>query len=235
MLNFAIIICKKWINGDIVDCVFMGNKQGDGYIYFNDDIFYRCTDDKENLQIFYPQNRTWVRTDIIEIEEIYSLDAIAAQNLINGGGSFAANADVEKAVKWAIDKVNNNYITYDEPPRVTAVGDFNATQYDCSSFIITAFLYAGFDVTGATYTGNMRAYFEPQGFKWYPGSTWYAEDLKRGDILLQETYHTQMYIGDGQDVNCGSTPGMVASHWDFYVNNEQGYYGGWDGILRYEG
>lgn len=235
MLSIAIVTCEKWINGDVKKCIYLGNYQEDGYIYFNDEIFYRCTPDKENLQIYYPQNNIWIITDILDIKDIISFDAISAQNIINGGGTFAANADVEKAVQWAIDKVNNNYITYDEPPRVTSVGDFTATQYDCSSFIITAFLYAGFNVTGATYTGNMRQYFEPQGFRWYPGARWAAEDLKRGDILLQETYHTQMYIGNGQDVNCGATPGMVTSHWDFYVNNEQGYYDGWDGILRYEG
>lgn len=235
MLNFAIITGKRVIDGHERNVIYLGNVVEDGYIYFSDDIMWRCTQDKNIVQLYNQAKLIWINTNNLQIDDIFGFNAKAAQNSVHGAGSSAANADVETAVQWAIDKVTNNYITYDSYPRATAVGDFNATQYDCSSFIITAFLYAGFDVTGATYTGNMRAYFEPQGFRWYPGSTWYAEDLQRGDILLQEVYHTEMYIGNGQDVNCGSTPGAVISHWDYYTNDWEGYYGGWDGILRYEG
>ena len=50
--------------------------------------------------------------------------------------------------------------------------------------------------------------------------------MQRGDILLKEDDHTQMYIGNNQDVNCGNTPARVMVH---SVDN---YGRGWDGILR---
>ena len=225
---------ERYVNNTLQDVYFLGTWQTDGWIYFNDDHFWRYEPTNGILQIFYINKEIWVNTNSMTIKEVKNFNVTMAQNNIHGGGAVAENASVEAAVQWAIDKVTNNWITYDEYPRQTTVGDFNALQYDCSSFIITAFLYAGFPVTGATYTGDMRQYFEPAGFTWYPGTTWYSEDLLRGDILLQEQYHTEMYIGNNQDVNCGTTPGAVVSHWDYYTNSEIGYYNGWDGILRYE-
>lgn len=233
MANLLLIEAERYVDGDIRDCIYMGSYQEDGWIYFNDDTWWRARPDKSIVQLFYISKQIWVNTNGLVLKKFTELSTSKIQNLLNGSGSTAPNADVETAVQWAIEKVTNNYITYDTAPRQTAVGDFNALQYDCSSFIITAFLYAGFPVTGATYTGNMRAYFEPAGFTWIPGTTWEASDLIRGDILLQETYHTQMYIGNGQDVNCGMTPGSVVTHWNYYTNDYAPYYGGWDGILRY--
>lgn len=147
-------------------------------------------------------------------------------NIIGGSGSTASNAQVEQAVQWAIDKASNNYITYSQSNR--NLKNVNGTSYDCSSFIITAFYAAGVNVN-TTYTGDMRAGFTAAGWTWIPGTTWQSSQLQRGDILLNESNHTQMYIGNNQDVNCGSTPAKVVTH---SVDN---YGRGWDGILRYAG
>ena len=75
----------------------------------------------------------------------------------------------------------------------------------------------------------MIAGFTAVGFEWIEGSSWESSQLQRGDILLNIANHTQMYIGDNQDVNCGSTPAKVQTH-------STNYWGrGWDGILRYKG
>lgn len=151
-------------------------------------------------------------------------DAIA---FINGGsGSSASNEQVEAAVQWAVSRAEPRNITYSTDPRNLKVVD--AMAYDCSSFIITAFYAAGIDVA-ATYTGDMIAGFTAVGFEWIEGSSWESSQLQRGDILLNITHHTQMYIGDGKDVNCGSTPAKVMDHVVSYSR------GGWDGILRYKG
>lgn len=147
-------------------------------------------------------------------------------NIAAGAGSSAINAEIETAVQWAVDKANNNYITYSQTNR--NLKNPNATSYDCSSFIITAFYVAGFDIT-ATYTGDMRSGFTAAGWTWIPGTTFESSQLLRGDILLNEALHTQMYIGDNRDVNCGNTPAQVQTH---SVDN---YGRGWDGILRYHG
>lgn len=150
-------------------------------------------------------------------------------DVIAGGGSVAPDANVEKAVQWCIDKANSNSVVYvfGSPDRFNPDGLY----YDCSGFLCTAFDYAGFDIQGAggTYTGNMIPAFTSRGWKWIEGSTWSADELQRGDILLNIEWHTQMYIGNNQDVNCGYTPASIESHCQFY----EPY--GWDGILRYDG
>ena len=148
-----------------------------------------------------------------------------------GGGAVAPNAQVEAAVQWAINKVSNNYITYSQTNR--NLNKPNATSYDCSSFIITAFNVAGFNVS-ATYTRDMRAGFERIGFVWHEADNGRipASICQRGDILLNETHHTQMYIGNNKDVNCGSTPARIKNHTEYY---NYGGASGWDGWLRYNG
>ena len=141
-------------------------------------------------------------------------------NITGGSGATASNATVEAAVQWAVDKASNYYITYSQ--EVRNLKNVDGTSYDCSSFIITAFYAAGLDVN-ATYTGNMRSGFEAAGFTWIPGTSFEASDCLRGDILLNEGTHCQMYIGNNQDVNCGSTPARVQTHTVSFP---------WDGILR---
>lgn len=235
MANLAIIQAKRYADGQVQNCVYLGSIQDNGWIYFNDDVFWRAKADKSVVQLLYLSKEIWVNTNSLELTSISNLNATQAQNIINGAGPAAENPDVETAVQWAIDKVTQNYITYDYVPRQTAVGDFNATQYDCSSFVITAFLYGGFQIQGATYTGDMVPYFESCGFTFYPGTTWEADQLVRGDIQIQIQHHTNLYIGNGQDVDCGSTPGRIINHWNYYTNPDENYYGGWDGILRYTG
>lgn len=230
MANIAIITAKKLINGNIEDCVFIATQQGDGYLYFNDDMFYRCTPDKDNLAVNIPTKNYWIRTDMLEITNIISFNASKAQNLIYGAGSVSEDADVEKAVQWAIDKATNEYITYDYT--TNSVRDVNSDQYNCSTFVITAFWQAGFPVNSCVNTMTMVSDFTNCGFTFIPGTFWEAEYLKRGDIQIKEFDpggHTNIYIGNNQDVDCGATPLRILTH---TVNN---WGSGWDGILRYTG
>ncbi len=110
-------------------------------------------------------------------------------------------------------------------------------NYDCSSFVITCWDSAGTGVkaAGAKTTHNMRKAFTSTGlFEWIPGNP-KVEDLRPGDVLLNETKHTEMYIGEGF---------MVGAHGDFDNVNGDGngrelgvcpYSGAWEGILRYKG
>lgn len=145
-------------------------------------------------------------------------------NIFNGGGTTASNETVEKAVQWLVNKASNNYITYSQSNR--NLKNVNGSSYDCSSFIITGFYAAGLDVD-ASYTGDMRDGFTAKGFTWIPGSNFESSQCLRGDILLNESIHTQMYIGNNQDVNCGSTPARVITH------SSDNFGRGWSGILRY--
>ena len=216
------------------DVFYVGSSQGDGYVYFNDATMYRCLADGSNLQLFYLPKQVWMSTNDIkdinclEFSPSGILDAIAG--IIGGGGSVSPNADVETAVQWMIKKATDEYITYSLTNRNLKIP--NGSSYDCSSFVITGFYVGGFDVN-ATNTRDMRQGFIDAGFEWIPGAIWYSDSLRRGDILLKEdepNAHTQVYIGNNQDVNCGGPPASVTNH-----SIDNWGRGGWDGILRYAG
>ena len=232
MAGVAFITAKKYVNGNTQDVFFIGTVQNDGYTYFNDNVFYRCSNDGTNLQLSYisKQKRIWVRTSELTDISVISFDVSGiidtVGGLVSGGGSVAPNASVERAVKWCIDKATNNYVTYSQSNRNLKNPD--GLSYDCSSFIITGFYVAGFDLNCAS-THDMRAAFTAVGFEWIPGSYFASSVCRRGDILLHEQLHTQMYIGNNQDVNCGSTPAGVQDH------APDNYGNGWNGILRYKG
>lgn len=224
------VTAQKSINGETKDVFYVGTSQADGYIYFNDETMYRCLSDGSLLQLFYMEKQNWVITtqlsevNCLEFSPAGILDAIAG--IVGGGGSVSPNADVEAAVQWMIDKANTGAVTYSQAVRNLKNPD--GWSYDCSSFVITGFYVGGLNAN-ATYTGDMRAGFTALGFEWIPGSYFDSSVCRRGDILLNEALHTQVYIGNNQDVNCGSTPAGVETH------SPDNYGRGWDGILRYAG
>lgn len=129
-------------------------------------------------------------------------------------------------------------VTLTDGSKVTiATGD-----RDCSSSVIDAWERALPGSTGgATYTGNMRRGFTESGcFEWHPWGDGYQ--AKRGDVYLNETHHTEMYLGGGKmggfngselgtiDGAEGDQTGRESRIKDVYV-----YSRGWDGILAYVG
>lgn len=230
MANLAIIQATRYVNGNQQNCVYIGNVQDDGWIYFNDDIFWRCTQDKSIVQLFYLSKSLWMTTFSLDVTTIFMFNARQSQNTSNGAGATAPNADVETAVKWATQRAADADITYSNYDR--NLKNPYGYSYDCSSFVITAFYVGGFDAA-STYTGDMRAGFQALGFTWIPGSYFASGDLIRGDIQVNENAgnagHTNIYIGNNQDVDCGSTPAKIIQH----TPNNFGI--GWHGVLRYEG
>lgn len=243
-LNF--ITAKKFIQGskEATDVFYMGNKQGDGWTYFNDDTSYRTAKVKikdesgndvkvQRVELFYIPKQIWINCADFQDLNVIDFDIIGVIQdifgILGGGGGGAGVApveSVEKAVQWAINKATNNYITYSQSNR--NLKNPSGLSFDCSSFVITSYYAVGVDIN-ATYTGDMIAGFTAAGWKWMPGKRWESNQLLRGDILLNIERHTQVYIGGGKDVNCGSTPARI-------VNHSADYWGrGWDGILRYKG
>lgn len=231
MAGVAFITGTKYVNGSTTGVFYIGSVQDDGYLYFNDDTLYRCRKDASYPQLFYFPKQQWVSTTVLKDLNIIDFDPASVLDKIfhqgAGGGATSPNSSIETAVQWAVDAANNRYITYSQANRHLKDPD-NFYTGDCSSFVITAMYVGGFDAP-ATYTGDMRSGFESLGFKWYPGSYWDASELQRGDIQLNEALHTNMYIGNNQDVDCGSTPCRVIQHTPNFWGT------GWDGILRYEG
>ena len=67
---------------------------------------------------------------------------------------------IESAVNWALTIAQDNNHGYSQDNRW-------GPDYDCSSFVITAYEQAGVKVksAGATYTGDMKPVFLQCGFK----------------------------------------------------------------------
>lgn len=142
----------------------------------------------------------------------------------------------EKAVQWAIQTANNQSHGYSQADRW-------GPDYDCSSFVITAYEQAGVPVreAGASYTGNMRSAFLKCGFvdvtQQCGISTGYG--MQPGDVLLNYAAHTCIYVGNGKVANCRTDEGnpqhgdqsgneiRVQSYWDGSPNR-------WNAILRYK-
>lgn len=108
---------------------------------------------------------------------------------------------------------------------------------DCSSAIISALKAVGINTGSATYTGNMRAQLAANGpFDWRQGTS----GMVRGDILLNETHHTAMYLGNGKvaEFSISETGGVSGREgdqtgWESHIRGMYTYSKGWDGYLHW--
>lgn len=167
----------------------------------------------------------------IRLEGASSVSDINVSVGANGVTFTSTNATIQSAMDWALATAADDSHGYSQKTRN---GNPN---YDCSSFVIAAYENAGVPVkeAGAGYTGNMRRAFTQVGFEWIPGTP-NMEDLLPGDVLLSENDHTEMYIGNGQNVGAhgdldgvnGDSSGRELSVSDYPKRH-------WDGVLRYTG
>lgn len=145
---------------------------------------------------------------------------------------------INSAVAWAIGIANDSAHGYDQKCRW-------GPDFDCSSFVITAWQRAGVDVRaeGASYTGNMYFAFLNRGFRDVTNDVNLATGagLEKGDVLLNKACHTEMFVGGGRVVKAsinefgGATGGQTGdqSGREIYVGAYYNY--PWDCVLRYEG
>ena len=175
------------------------------------------------LQCKLSKHTDMTEWDVIETKDIINDDD---DNTTSEGGS----GSVENAVNWMLSIANDDTHGYSQANR------WGTPDYDCSSFVITAFEQAGvlLKTNGATYTGNMKSVALKTGFELV---NWNNDinNLKRGDILLNEATHTACYIGGGKIVHASSDRGNPQAGdqtgTEIYVAN---YYNKpWDCVLRY--
>lgn len=143
------------------------------------------------------------------------------------GGGIAPSDAVEKAVQWAINTANDDSHGY-------VWGAGGPTNFDCSGFVNNAFHAAGFGIGSGhgPATGGMRAAYQALGFKWITNIDFSSySQLQRGDILLNEGSHTEIYIGNGQQVGAHSAHKPKADQVSVVSYNNHP----WNGILRYGG
>lgn len=140
----------------------------------------------------------------------------------------------EKALDWALRIADDQRHGYSQLSRW-------GEDYDCSSFVITAFQQAGVPVktNGATYTGNMKKVFLKTGFvdvtKQVNLST--GKGLRPSDVLLHERDHTAMYCGGGDIVHARGqshgSPKTGDQGTEIAVTKYYNY--PWGCVLRYTG
>ena len=141
---------------------------------------------------------------------------------------------IESAVAWAIDIANDPRHGYSQIDRW-------GPDYDCSSFVISAFEQAGVSLreAGASYTGNMREPMIACGFVDVTLQIGLDSGygLQPGDVLLNYASHTCICIGGGKVANCRTNEGNPQS--GDQSGNEiriQGYWNyPWNCVLRYKG
>ena len=139
------------------------------------------------------------------------------------------------AMKWAAD---SDRVGYSQSGRWGVVfygkGKYNA---DCSSLVIQALRYAGFDTGDASYTGNMSANLCARGWKRMPVNG----RPKPGDILLNDVNHVAVCVADGKLAQASiDEHGRIAGgkRGDQTGNevNVRGYYSyPWNCYLRWRG
>ena len=115
---------------------------------------------------------------------------------------------VEKAVQWMEAIAADNTHGYSTVKRW-------GPDYDCSSFVISAFEQAGIPVKtkGASFTGNIKAIFTSLGFKDVTNAVNKntGAGIQRGDVLLNTLFHVAVSQGNGKLVHARSNDGHFAS------------------------
>ena len=144
---------------------------------------------------------------------------------------------IDKMVDTALAIARDDSHGYSQARRWPIQG----TDFDCSSLMYYCANKAGYDVSigpsGVHYTGSMLADFTKAGFTAvkFDGN---LNDLDKGDILLNVTYHTEMCVGNGKFVGAHSSetggidgrPGDQTGD-EISVVPAYIYWAGWDYVL----
>ena len=144
--------------------------------------------------------------------------------------------------EWMRKACEDWSVGYDQSNRQAV---YDGGETDCSALVIWALKKAGFDTGSASYTGDMSVNLTRHGWKRIP--FYDLSQVKAGDILLNDTYHTAAVIsGSGYtarlaqasiDERGRATGGQSGDQTgnETNIRTVYVYSRGWDCILRYVG
>lgn len=148
---------------------------------------------------------------------------------------------INDACNWCVDIANDDSHGYSQAWDKR----WGSPDFDCSSGVTAAYDYAfkkaGLKSPkdyGATYTGDMRIAFVKAGFQALKYSK--GMDIIKGDVLLNETYHTVMVINDSKrlfNASSSETGGKYGKDGDqtgreISIVNFYEFSKGWQYVLR---
>lgn len=142
---------------------------------------------------------------------------------------------IQSAVAWARGIAADASHGYDQTNRWGA-------DYDCSSFVISAFKAAGVPLE-CTYTGDMRGDMLRRGFADVTGQVNLSTGagVQEGDVLLNYARHTALALSGGRIVQAsinergGATGGQPGDQTGREIYERTYYNYPWDCVLRYVG
>ena len=155
----------------------------------------------------------------------------------SNGGSSSGNL-AEAYTSWAERVAADDKVGYSQPRRTSfATRDENGGwgDVDCSSFVYYALLNNGWteeEIGSWPFTTHsMKRNLADHDFEAIEYKS--GMDLKRGDILLDESSHTEIYAGEGKNVGAHSDyDGKTGDGNGEEVSVGNFYEGGWDWVLR---
>ena len=122
----------------------------------------------------------------------------------------ANNRIIETACNWAVNIANDDSHGYSQYNRW-------GPDYDCSSLVIAAYRSAGLTIN-ANSTRDMVNGFKAAGFSIIPFTS--GMTLLRGDVLLNPSSHTALYLGNSLVVEAHlAENGTISGQ-----TGDQGYY-----------
>lgn len=148
--------------------------------------------DRMTMYQYTSTGRIWGYDGRLDLSVFYG-DENDWNALIGGGGMVIDTTRIDKlcdAMRWAAD---SDQVGYSQSDR-WEVEFFGGGQYnaDCSSLVIQAARYAGYDTGSSTFTGNMSAEFCARGWTRVPADG----NPQKGYILLSDANHVAVWLGD---------------------------------------
>ena len=197
---------------------------------------------EETEEDSYEHARKWIKKNKNNItadgKTVCSVDDMAsfANTVLSYYKAFNAGGGDINYVNWALEVAADNSHGYSQPART-------GPDYDCSSLVYYSLVNSGYEeLVGICGGYPFTTYYmcellEQAGFTRYPYSG--MGDLQEGDILVfvgvqsAGTGHTEIYIGNGQNVGAHSDyDGVQGDSSGSEISTGPFYEGSWDYVMR---